>query len=140
MMATFESVAHDLRGLVPNNRHTAMTRVTIAGVGIVQREVPVKRGTLRRAITSRVEAGGDRGVIGTNLRYARPVHEGSKPHIIRPKAAKALFWKGARHPVRAVRHPGTKPNKYLERGAVKLRPVAERELASTFGAALARIG
>jgi hypothetical protein len=30
-------------------------------------------------------------------------------YIIRPKTKKALFWDGASHPVKAVHHPGMKP-------------------------------
>lgn len=54
-----------------------------------------------------------RGVVGTNLKYAKAVHDGSPPHVIRAKNKKALFWPGAAHPVRAVRHPGNKANPYL---------------------------
>jgi len=39
--------------------------------------------------------------------------EGTGPHVILPRNKKALFWKGADHPVRMVNHPGTKPRPYL---------------------------
>jgi len=84
---------------------------------LAKRRAPVKRGTLRRSITHRVEAGGDRGIVGTNLDYAKPVHEGSKPHIIRPKAAKMLRFQTAGGAVvytKMVRHPGTRPNPFLK--------------------------
>lgn len=105
-----------------------MQRIVLTGEGYAKQEAPVKRGTLRGSITSRVEAAGTRGVVGTNLSYARPVHEGSRPHTIRPRNARALFWKGARHPVRVVRHPGTKPNPFLMRALERLRPFAASEL------------
>ncbi|WP_343073091.1 hypothetical protein [Clostridium sp. YIM B02569] len=36
-------------------------------------------------------------------------------HIsIRPKNKKALYWKGAAHPVKQVNHPGTKGFKTIE--------------------------
>lgn len=47
--------------------------------------------------------------------YAIYVHEGTRPHKILPKTAKALFWVGARHPVKSVNHPGTKPNRFMPR-------------------------
>lgn len=47
------------------------------------------------------------GAIRSNVEYARYLEEGTRPHIIRPKTAKALFWPGARHPVKQVNHPGT---------------------------------
>ena len=93
-----------------------MSRITLEVEGNSKRESPVKRGTLRRSITSRVEQGGDVGRVGTNLSYARPVHDGSAPHIIRPRNKRALFWSGARHPVKMVKHPGNKGNPFMDRG------------------------
>ncbi|HEU5013955.1 MAG TPA: HK97 gp10 family phage protein [Roseiflexaceae bacterium] len=106
----------------------AMQRIVLTGEGYAKAEAPVKRGTLRRSITSRVEAGGRRGVIGTNLRYARPVHDGSRAHTIRPVRARALFWKGAKHPVRVVHHPGTHANPFFARAMRRLQPDADKEL------------
>jgi phage gpG-like protein len=138
-IADFTRVANQLRTLVKDNKQDAMRRVVLQGESIMKRETPIKTGALRRSITSRVERGGNRGVIGTNLSYARPVNDGSKPHIIRPKKAKALFWRGARHPVRVVRHPGTRAAMFVEHTRDKLRPIAERELSSVYGKALGRI-
>jgi hypothetical protein len=117
-----------------------MSRAVLTVEAASKREAPVRTGNLRRTITSRVEQGGDRGVIGTNASYARPVHEGSRPHTIVPVRAKALFWKGASHPVRIVRHPGNKPNKFFERAAESSRSAVERELAGVYQGALARVG
>jgi hypothetical protein len=127
-MDDFARVAKQLTGLVTSNKRQAMSRVVLRGEAIVKREAPVKTGMLRRSITGKVEAGGNRGIVGTNVRYARAVHEGYDPFIIRPKAAKALYWKGAKHPVRRVRHPGFKGDPFIKRGGDKLRPVAEQEL------------
>jgi hypothetical protein len=51
---------------------------------------------------------------GTNVEYANDVNYGTRPHIIRPVNKKALFWKGANHPVKSVKHPGTKGNGMFE--------------------------
>jgi hypothetical protein len=40
----------------------------------VKKRTPVKTGHLRRSITHRVERPGERGVVGTNVIYARPVN------------------------------------------------------------------
>lgn len=117
----------------------AMQRIVLTGEGYAKAEAPVKRGTLRRSITSRVEAGGRRGVIGTNLSYARPVHEGSRAHVIMPVKKRALFWKGARHPVRVVHHPGTKANPFFARALRRLAPFAETELQAAGYAFYARV-
>ena len=64
-------------------------------------------GDLRRSITpfaSDVEA-----VVATNVAYAAIHQFGGRtpPRTIRPKRKRALFWPGARHPVRKVNHPGS---------------------------------
>ena len=41
-------------------------------------------------------------MVGTNKVYARAVHEGRKALLIQPKRKRALYWNGARHPVRKV--------------------------------------
>ena len=49
----------------------------------------------------------------SNVKYAIIVEKGSKPHIIRPKNKKALYWEGAKRPVRLVNHPGSKAKPFL---------------------------
>ena len=86
----------------------------------MQKEVPAKTRNLRRSIQSVVS--GTKATIGPNLSdapYAIFVHEGTRAHDIRPRTKKALFWTGARHPVKRVRHPGTKANKFVDRTADK---------------------
>ena len=64
--------------------------------------------------------------------YAVYVERGTRPHIIRPRKAKALAWGGVRrlsgalargsaptHFAKIVHHPGTRPHPYLLPGAVK---------------------
>lgn len=67
----------------------------------------VERGHLRGSI--RYQVSGHTLLVGTNKVYARILHEGGKtrPHTIRPVNAAALFWPGAKHPVKVVRHPGS---------------------------------
>lgn len=137
--ADFTRVARQLAGLVSSAKQTAMQRAVLVVEAQAKRESPVKTGTLRRSITSRVERGGDRGVVGTHLRYARSVHDGSRPHIIRPKRAKALFWRGARHPVTSVNHPGNRANPFFVRALERVRPQVERELAAWGDRILARV-
>lgn len=72
----------------------------------------VKTGHLRRGIAYRTTM--TEGTIHTsNIKYAKGVEEGTRPHIIRPKNKKYLYWEGANHPVKFVRHPGTKAKPYL---------------------------
>lgn len=48
--------------------------------------------------------------LSHGVEYGEILEEGSKPHIIRPTNKKALYWRGASHPVKQVNHPGTKGN------------------------------
>lgn len=54
--------------------------------------------------------------IGSELNYALAHHEGTKPHIIVAKRAQMLrFHAGGRVIyTRAVKHPGTRANRYLK--------------------------
>ena len=72
----------------------------------------VKTGHLRRSISTKM--GDMEATIHTsNLKYAPMVEFGTRPHIIRAKNKKALYWKGAKHPVKKVNHPGSKAKPYL---------------------------
>lgn len=54
--------------------------------------------------------GKDSATVSANKEYAAIHHFGGStgPRIIRPKNGKALFWPGARNPVKSVKHPGSK--------------------------------
>jgi hypothetical protein len=80
---------------------------------------PVKTGTLRRSGTITDSRSRQSVFISFNTPYAAIVHDGSEPHEILPVKKKALYWKGAAHPVKRVLHPGTKPNPFLTRTVEK---------------------
>lgn len=44
-------------------------------------------------------------------------HAGKGKYTIRPRRKRALFWPGAAHPVRVVRHPGVKAMRYTDKVA-----------------------
>lgn len=56
--------------------------------------------------------------------YALAVHEGTGPHIIRPRRKKVLSWKGPEGRVFAkqVHHPGTKPRPWLRNATEQVAP------------------
>jgi phage virion morphogenesis protein len=84
---------------------------------------PLKASTLKRKKHGKIltESGHLRGsiryqlqgpssvAIGTNRVYAAIHQLGGKtsPSVIVPRTKKALFWPGAAHPVKSVRHPGS---------------------------------
>ena len=72
----------------------------------------VVTGHLRRSIATKM---GDleAPIHTSNVKYAVIVEKGSKPHIIRPKNKKALYWEGAKRPVKLVKHPGSRAKPFL---------------------------
>ena len=87
----------------------------------------VKTGHLRRGITT--DVGNMEVTVHTsNIKYARGVEEGTRPHTIRAKNKKALYWKGAKHPVKSVRHPGSKAKPFLIPAFEKEKEVLIRDL------------
>ena len=87
----------------------------------------VKTGHLRRGITT--DVGNMEVTVHTsNIKYARGVEEGTKPHIIKAKNKKALYWKGAKHPVKSVRHPGSRAKPFLIPAFEKEKEVIIKDL------------
>lgn len=52
-----------------------MSRVVLTALRNSQARTPVKTGALRRSETTRVSERGKKGFLGSNLVYARPVHD-----------------------------------------------------------------
>lgn len=65
-------------------REDLMQKILFTVLRNSQRATPVKTGTLRRSETTRMEAQGTRGFIGTNVKYAGFVHDGTKYMEARP--------------------------------------------------------
>ncbi len=75
------------------------------------------------------------GILGSDSPIALYVEDGTEPHEIRARHAKALAWPlgfeigaGFGGPVKAVKHPGTKPQKVFERYSVESIPMVVREV------------
>lgn len=69
-----------------------------------------RTGHAKQSLHSGVENQGNRLIfyLAHGVKYGRHLEEGTPPHIIRPKNKKALYWRGAKHPVKVVRHPGSR--------------------------------
>lgn len=107
---------------------TDITRKTLIAADIT---TPTRSGRLRAGNRMRVEQQPGRvvGEVHNNTRYAAAVHDGSKPHIIRPRRKKVLRFKvGARIVyARLVNHPGTKAQPWLYNALVRVaRPAGFR--------------
>jgi hypothetical protein len=78
----------------------------------------MKTGRLKASIHMRHMRGGPAGqyvMVGSNLHYALLHHEGTKPHLIVPNRSSVLRFSSGGRVIytHAVRHPGTRPNRYL---------------------------
>jgi hypothetical protein len=86
-------------------------------VSAAKAQVGVDTGRLKNSIsmTQSRAVYGQSMTIGSPLRYALAHHEGTRPHIITPNRTEVLRFSSRGRIVyaRAVRHPGTKPNKFL---------------------------
>lgn len=109
--ATMPQLVHFLRNLTQ--------RIGTAAQG----EAPVRTGELKRSTSPdpvritgpwSLESG-----VSARARHALFVHEGTRPHVIRPRRANALVFDidGRTVFARRVRHPGTRPRPFLRRAA-----------------------
>lgn len=68
----------------PFPTEAVMTKILFVALGNSQKRTPVRTGTLRRSETTRMEAGGERGYLGSNITYGPFVHYGTKYMAARP--------------------------------------------------------
>lgn len=101
-----------------------MSELRQVGPRVVNRAkilAPVDTGRLRAAIGppeySRTWTLRPRVTIEVNVDYASFVHDGTRPHIIRPRNARALRFMVGGQVVyaRVVHHPGTRARPFLDR-------------------------
>lgn len=88
-----------------------------------KREAPVNKsyggGNLRQMIKSYM-LGRFSGAIESNAKYSVFVHEGTRPHVILPKAKRALANRRTDEMFgKRVNHPGTRANPYMTRAIEK---------------------
>lgn len=130
-MGTPEQVAGAFRTMLTSrDLRTLIQRVVLTEEAAIRREAPVKRGRLRREVQSRVIRP-DRGEVRANAPYARAVEEGTglygpKGRKIVPTVKKAMYWKGAAHPVRSVK--GQRPNPFVTRGIRAAQPAVDHDM------------
>lgn len=100
----------------------------------------VRPGRLRDSIRSEDKTTGTGTTVTflTHVPYGKYVIEGTRPHDIEVKAARALYWeeRGIGHFAKRVHHPGTAPNDFPERACRPLETVIQRRLAEIIREAL----
>lgn len=102
---------------------------TRASANLSGRMVRVRTGVLRAAQNHppdlRVQGDTLVGTVLNNTRYAAAVHNGTRPHTIRPVNGRVLAWsdptaaKGVRF-AREVHHPGTAARPFLREAAERV--------------------
>ena len=110
-------VSHARRRMARLQRRTATQ---------ARQDVPVRTGHLGQSISEgNIRTVGPRTVEGSvtaSARYALYVHQGTSPHIIRPKNAQALRFEigGRTIYTKLVRHPGTKARPFLRNAGMRI--------------------
>ena len=110
----------------------------LAALQYYPKVLKVKSGNLRKRFDHfRERRGTNRLAIGlkADVEYARIQHDGGHtgPHEIIPRFKQALYWPGAKHPVKKVNHPGSyiKPKKFF---ITPMRMVIDKKIKETKGA------
>lgn len=113
----------------------AKTRIDANGkpwATITQRPAPKKtkrRSRIKLSQSIVFNLRGSTVLIQSTHPAAKFIQLGTRPHKIRPRKKKALYWEGADHPVKEVNHPGTKPFDFMgiskEDEEILLRMVAD---------------
>lgn len=109
--------------LVQKAQRQTLTRAKITS--------PVDSGALRNShVAEPIKVSGDKVTTeisvegGAKQDYAMYVHEGTRPHVIKPRRKKVLSWKGPEGRVfaTAVHHPGTEPRPWLRNALQSTAP------------------
>jgi hypothetical protein len=130
MTPEMKSLITKLRGDIGGAMSAGMENLLAALEARAVKETPVDSSNLVNSITHYVTDGGRTGILKATAPYAEHVHEGTGlfgPHKKRivPRDKKALFWPGARHPVKSVK--GMKGRPFFTRAIEKTDAQAEYE-------------
>lgn len=112
------------RSLAGGVCQTLVTEFVNDGTTYATLRTPVDTGRLRANNQGEVDAPGDfacEGRMVNPVEYALPVHQGTPPHVIRPRNAQALRFEAGGEVVFAtvVNHPGTAARPFLAEGAAR---------------------
>lgn len=78
-----------------------------------------------------------KAMVATDAPYAAPHQFGSRAHVISARVKKALFWPGAKHPVKSVKHPGLPPRPFFPfDSSGNMTPVARERVLATMSDAV----
>lgn len=118
-MADLEVNETELNAVVMRRLETFTTAFVSRVASTARQIAPERSGELKRLIrpdaVRRVGPWSLASGVSSLAPYSAPVHEGARPHVIRPRNARALrFMVGDRVVfARRVNHPGNAPNPFL---------------------------
>ncbi len=115
----------------------AVRTATLMTQEAIREQTPVRTGYLKANILASFQPG--MGIIRSYAKYGIFVHEGTAAHVITPVNKKALYWKGARHPVRVVHHPGTKGKPFMTLGVQAAEQPVNRVFQQTVNGLLKQL-
>ncbi len=142
-------ISYSVLGQIPaaaRARLSAVVHATAARIEARAKEqAPVDTGNLRNSIQHR-QTGPMEAEVAAHAEYAAAVEFGTgvfstdpdadkQPIVIEPKEKRALYWPGARHPVRRVVQQGQPPRPYLVPAAEEARDQFVRDCAAAIEAA-----
>lgn len=81
--------------------------------------IPFDKGDLRKSIFTQL-IGTGKAILGSALDYAASVHDGRRRVVIIPRNKKALWWPGAKHPVKKVIQPARAGVPFIKDAAEEL--------------------
>lgn len=114
--------------------HEAIAFATRFGRVLTAANTPRRTGRTANSVQASIDGVGSRitGRFGSNSEVFGYLEFGTRPHEIRARFKKALFWPTARHPVRSVRHRGTDAQHILERAGEAAGAEAKDRLGKVF--------
>lgn len=103
----------------------------------------MRTGALRNSIESSPAVANGSGAAGdlrVTAEHATYVSEGTRPHVIEPRRARALRWEEAGQVrfARRVQHPGTKPDLFLEVAKIEIDDTLRRSVLEQMRRTLGR--
>lgn len=123
---------------VPGAVQRAAAAVVVELENLVERDVGrhSKNGAIERSIFKRrIEGGWELGHDLQVAPHARWVHDGARPHVIRPNRRKALRWPlaAAFAFAKKVNHPGYPGDAWLDRAARQAPQLFARQVLAYIG-------
>lgn len=131
-----DNIPRDAPARIDAGMRGAIGRSTRFLRGVAFEEINKDTGRTAGTIGSTIIGGGSSvsGHVGSNDDVARYLEFGTRPHVIRPRNAKALKFNVGGRTVfaRSVNHPGTRPYRWLSKSGERGGAYAKAELAGVF--------